>query len=140
MDRIMYEILTFVFSATSYVHKGDVPAAILLLLMELGFQTHTDGFGYLRKAIFLKYNNPGMRMSAIVQEIVKMSDDAVGTKQIEQAICSAIETAWADRDEEKWGLIFYDKLEKPTNKVFVARIACIMELWNSCREVSDGTE
>lgn len=132
MDGKMNEFLTYVFSVTCYIHKGDVPSAILILLMEMGFQTHKEGFGYLRKAIYLRYHNQDLRMSSIAVEIVKMTGDTVSSKQIDQSICEVIEGAWDNRDDETWGLLFDDSLGKPSNKVFVSRLACVMELWNNC--------
>lgn len=143
MGHSVSETLVYVISLACDVRKGDVPAAILALLIELGFQTSSDGFGYLRKAIFVRYQSPVLRMSEIYNELVDSSDSSLHANQVEQAILSSIESAWKNRDQEKWDYFFSErrtgKKKKPGNKEFIAQIACFMELWFShCQEVSYG--
>ena len=143
MEHAVNETLIYVISLACDVRKGDVPAAILALLIELGFQTSSDGFGYLRKAIFVRYQSPEVRMSEIYNTLVGSSDASLTVSQVEQAILSSIESAWKSRDQEKWDYFFREqrtgKRKKPGNKEFIAQIACFMELWSShCQEVSYG--
>lgn len=134
MQHTVNETLEYVISLTNHVRKGDVSAAILTLLVELGFQVHMDGVGYLRKAILLRCNDPDMRLSSIYQEIVRLYGFALSCNQVEQAMVGAIEVAWKNRDSAMWRYFFYGVMEetKPSNKAFVARIACFMELWRDC--------
>ena len=143
MEHAVNETLIYVISLACDVRRGDVPAAILALLIELGFQTHTDGFGYLRKAINLRYQHPDMRLADIYGEIIVSSGSSVSASQVEQAILAAIENAWKNRDREKWDYFFSEqrtgRKKRPGNKEFIAQIACFMELWFShCQEVSYG--
>lgn len=126
--------LEYVISLTSHVPAGDVPGAVLTLLAEMGFHAHMDGFYYLRKAICLRCDEPDMRMSSIYQEIVMESHYAITCEQVEQAIMGVISNAWRSRNREIWGYFFCGMLgkSKPSNKVFVSRIACFMELWRGC--------
>jgi len=143
MEHTVNETLIYVISLACDVRRGDVPAAILAVLIELGFQTCSDGFTYLRKAIFARYRNPDARLAEIYDEIVESSDSAQSGKQVEQAILFCLDNAWKNRDPEKWDYFFSEqktgKKKKPGNKEFVAQIACFMELWFShCQEVCYG--
>lgn len=143
MEHTVNETLVYVISLACEVRRGDVPAAILALLIELDFQTSADGFGYLRKAIFLRYLNPDMRLTEIYDKVVDSLDGFMSANQVEQAILSAIENAWKNRDQNKWDYFFSEqrtgKKKKPGNKEFIAQIACFMELWAShCQEVCYG--
>lgn len=145
MERTIDDTLEYVELLTRHVWKGDAPAAILALLSELGFQAHMDGFGHLRKAILLRCQNPDMRLTAIYLEIVQMSGSQIGSTQVDQAIRSSLETAWKNRNKEKWDYFFSEqkmgKKKRPTNYEFIAEMACIMELWLSkSKEVSYGAE
>lgn len=134
MAYTVNETLEYVISLTSHIRRGNIAGATLNLLVDMGFQVHMEGVGYLRKAILLRCSNPDMRLSAIYQEIIKSLDSKISVNQVEQAIVNAIEAAWKNRDEKIWGYFFYGALakSKPSNKVFIARIACFMELWCDC--------
>lgn len=136
MEHIVNETLEYVISLTPHVRNDDVPSAILMLLLELGFRSGSDGFGYLRKAILMRCNDPDMRISAIYQEIAHTSRYKVGRNQVEQAILGAIETAWKNRDAQKWDYFFsaekMGKSKRPSNKEFISELGCIMELWRNC--------
>lgn len=141
MEYTIDDTLVYVSLLTRHVQKGDVPAAILALLMDLGFQAHTDGFGHLRKSIHLKYKNSDMRLSAVYQEIIRAGGFEIGSNQVDQAIRCAIDNAWKYRDAEKWDYFFSEKRmgksKRPSNSEFIAQMACIMELWLSkCKEES----
>lgn len=143
MGHTVNETLIYVISLACDVQRGDVPAAILALLIELGFQTYSDGFGYLRRAILVRYKNPEIRLAELYNEIISSSDSALTINQVEQAILAAIDSAWKNRDEEKWDYFFSEqrtgRKKRPGNKEFIAQIACFMELWFShCQEVSYG--
>lgn len=140
MDHTVNETLAYVIMLACDVRKGDVPAAILAVLIELGFQSHMDGFWILRRAVLLKYERQELRLATVYQEIVESSDLELSYNQAEQAVLSAIDSAWKNRDKEKWDYFFSEerlgKKRKPTNKEFISHMACFMELWNShCQEV-----
>ena len=143
MEHSVNETLVYVISLACDVRRGDVPAAILAVLIELEFQASTDGFSYLRKAILMRYMNPDRRLADIYDQIVCESGAGVTTNQVEQAIINAIDGAWKNRDSEKWDYFFSERRtgnrKRPGNKEFIAQIACFMELWFShCQEVSYG--
>ena len=90
MEQTYNETLEYVIRLTPHIEKGDVPSAILMLLIDLGFHTSSDGFGYLRKAILLRCNDPDMQANVIYQEIAYMPRYKVSRKQGDQAIRNAI--------------------------------------------------
>lgn len=130
--------LEYVIFLTRHIRRGNVPKAILLVLMELGFVAEHDGFGYLRKAIFLKYSDSDLRMNILYRSVGKMYEQRRSLRQIEGAIRSAIESAWAARRGETWhyfssGQQNWDE-ERPANGIFISTLACVMELWCDCQQ------
>ena len=66
---------------------------------------------------------------------ITYSDDAIDSwRCVDQAIRRAIKTAWNEQDPEIWNLFFPRIPHCPSNKEFIARIACIVELWQCCKE------
>lgn len=138
MEHTIDNTLEYIIFLTRHIRKGNVPGAILAVLMELGFPEYCDGFGYLRKAIYIKYCDSCIRFSAIYLSIAQKYSPGADSNQIEQDIRAVINLAWKVRDTEKWCRFFpTDKngwLDKPSNGRFIARFACLMELWNDIRE------
>lgn len=138
MVRTIDDTLNYILFLTRHVRKRNVPGAILALLMELRCPEHHDGFGYLRRAIFLRFQDLDLRFGRIYQMIVESCDPGTTTGQIDQDIRAVIGSAWAVRDAERWDYIFPaggDGMQiKPSNGRFIARIACLMVLWNDCCE------
>lgn len=139
MQHTIDDTMNYILFLTRHVRKRNVPGAILAVLMELHCPEHHDGFGYLRKAIFLKFKNSDIRFGILYQTVADMYDTGTTSNQVDQDIRAVITTAWTNRSEEKWAYIFptdTDKaLSKPSNGRFIARFACLMELWNDyCEE------
>lgn len=134
MQHRVNETLEYVISLAVHVRRGDISAATLTVLIELGFQTHVDGFVYLRKALQMRCGKADMRLSDIYREIADACDISISSRQIEQAIITAIDLAWQNRDNEKWSYFFREEFlkSKPSNKVFIAQLACFLELWRDC--------
>lgn len=139
MDKAIDETLEYFMFLARHIKRDDVPSAVLLALIDMEFQAHTDGFGYLRDSISIKSHNPKMRLSAAYQEIIHNYNDQIDSAQIEQTIRSSITSAWKTRNDNKWGYYlpeFIRCAKKPSNNEFISRIACIMELWRSCKEAA----
>lgn len=138
MDCTVDDTLSYVLFMTRHIKEGDVPAATLALLMELGFQSNVDGFWQLRDAIVLKYTRYHMRFGEIYTEVGSLYGIRTGSKQVEQTIRDAINAAWDNRNEITWGYFFSHKrtgaLIKPSNSAFIGNMACTMVLWNSSRK------
>ena len=138
MQYTIDDTLNYILFLTRHIRRRNVPGAILAVLMELRCPEHHEGFGYLRKAIFLRFGNSDLRIGLIYQSIAELCDTGTTTNQVDQDIRAVIGTAWACRDEEKWELVFPTDEKtapgKPSNGKFIARFACLMELWNDCCE------
>ena len=139
MGRTVDDTIVYVLFLTRHIRGGDVPAALLALLVELGFSPSWDGFVYLRKIILMRYQNPDLRFNELYREVGQQYDPAVNADQVEQAIRCAIDAAWKNRDETEWRYFFPHRrsntAKKPSNGEFIATMACVMELWCSgCRE------
>lgn len=135
MGCTIEKTLKHVLFLTRRFDENDVESAILVILLELGFSTQSDGFYYLREAILLKYRNPSQRFAKVLYPAISgYHDPGIGSMQIEQAIRSAISSAWCIRDEEEWSYFFSvgKGMKKPSNGEFISRIACILELWHRC--------
>lgn len=122
--------------------KRNIRAIVLMILYDLGFDPSNEGFGYLRMAIEMQCAEMAFTVTkGIYPAISRIVDDGNSWKYIDQAIRRAINTAWKEREPEKWELFFPasgGRVPKcPSNKVFIARIACIIELCQSCKEAGD---
>ena len=119
--------------------KQDVKAVTLIILFDLDIGPSNEGFEYLRKAIEMNLAESNLAMTKELYSAVSKNYDGLGIwAPVEQAIRRAIQAAWNGRDEETWDLFFPPhrgkKAKCPSNKEFIARIACIIELWQSCKE------
>lgn len=135
------ETLKYVQFLARRFDKQDVKAVVLIILLELGFSPSRDGFYYLRNAITVDCSDPQKFVSqGLYLSISEMYHVYSSDKQIEQAIRAAIQAAWEAGDEELWTLFFPipkgGKSKRPSNKEFITRISCIVELWQSCKEAS----
>ena len=134
------ETLKYVQFLARRFDKQDINAVILIILFELGFSPSNDGFGYLRRAIELQYAKSATTVTKGIYLLISYSDQEADSWQyVDQAIRRAIKATWSERDPEIWDLFFppHDGRipQCPSNKDFIARISCIIELWQSCKEV-----
>lgn len=141
MSYTVGDTLEHLLFTTRHIRRGDVQAAILLVLMELGIPEQYDGFYYLRRAVYLKYQNEAMNLSAIKQRISEECGPGTASGQIHQAIHAAIAQGWDHGDHEAWTYyvcgIEAEPVQRPTINALVCRLARVMELWCSCsREVA----
>ena len=136
------DTLKHVLFQTRHFDRDDIESAILSVLIDLHVPTSYDGFEYLRIAILLNYRHPTGSLSSDVYPVISdYCELKVSAKTAEQAIRSAIVSAWRCRDEKVWRLYFTPdedgKIRKPTNGEFITKIARILELWHRCnREVN----
>ena len=133
MDETLEHIL---FLARRF-KKTNIRYVVIILLMELGVPTQYDGFDYLVKAIVLCVQDPALvMMKGLYNLVADQYDREMDTHQIEQAIRSAIDTAWQKGSLEAWDKYFSlgqrHGVRKPANAEFVSRIARLLELWMGC--------
>lgn len=96
------------------------------ILLALGISTKLRGYAYLREAILEMLNRSGQSVTKELYPAVGKICDATRS-QVERSIRSAISKAWENRDESLWRVYFQsascDRLERPTNAVFITSIA-----------------
>lgn len=133
------ETLRYVQFLARRFDKRNVNAVTLLILYDLGFTPSMDGFEYLRAAIegHLTRRSPFI-IKGIYPSITSIQDDDDSWQYIDQAIRRAIKAAWDTREYELWERFIpfssRKKAKCPSNKEFIARISCIIELWQGCKE------
>ena len=138
MDHNINTTLEYILFLTRHIPKGNIRAAALAMMMDMGFPEYSEGFGYLRCAIVIRVGNIGLRFGTIYQRVARMQGDGISEQQVEQGIRSLIAEAWKYRDAHKWLLVFPPegkaKADRPTNGRAIARMACLLELWKECCE------
>lgn len=108
---------------------------IVVLLLELGIPTNYDGFDYLIQAITIYHTDPSqMIMKGLYPAVANVSKKKVDGPQVESSIRAAIKIAWKNHDELAWKRYFAEFAGKPSNTVFISKIARILELWEGCCE------
>lgn len=112
----------------------DIKALIMVLLLELDFDSDCDGFDYLVTAVMFYRRNP---LQSITQDlyssVAEEFDQGVTPVQIEQSIRRAINSAWNDHDETEWQRYFPKQATKPTNGQLISRLARLVDLWEGCK-------
>lgn len=96
------------------------------LLLEFRIRSKLKGFRYLREAIVLMAEDPDQAITKeLYTKVAGMFN--TGYLQVERCIRTAIEEAWAVRDERLWRMYFAPGpdgvLERPSNAEFVCRLA-----------------
>ncbi len=104
----------------------DLRTVVSNIMLELGFSTKLQGYGYLREAILEMADNPGQSVTKILYQAVGKICGATNI-QVERSIRSAINKAWGQRNEAMWRLYFSvssdGTVQHPSNAVFIATIA-----------------
>lgn len=110
------------------LENTEYSARTTAVLREIGVRAHTKGFKYLRTAILLTLDDPGI-ICAVTKELYPAVAEQYGTTacSVERAMRSAIEHAWSKGDIAALGKYFaYDMTSlqpRPTNSFFIATIA-----------------
>lgn len=140
MDFRIDETLNYILFLTRHLKFGDIPRAVTIILIDLNFEPHYDGFECLKDSISLKSRNLKLRLSDIFRQISVDYQGQADGRMLEMTIRRCIEYAWGLRREDVWCKILPERLwktERPSNYVFIARIAYLVDLWNNCsREIS----
>jgi two-component system response regulator (stage 0 sporulation protein A) len=110
------------------VQKHDLEQDVTDMIHEIGVPAHIKGYQYLREAIMMSVEDPGM-----ISSITKILYPTIAKRfqttssRVERAIRHAIEVAWSrGRMETLDGLFGYTVdtgKGKPTNSEFIALIA-----------------
>lgn len=91
-------------------------------LLSLSISTKHKGFGYLTEAIVTMAKDPSQSVTKVLYPAVAR---ACGCEKghVERSIRSALEAAWDHRDDQFWQQYFPGARRRPTNAVFISRLA-----------------
>lgn len=102
--------------------KADPASYVSNLLLSLNISTKHNGFAYLREAVLLMAKDPS-------QSVTKMLYPEVAhicgchKENVERSIRTALDKAWEKRDPDKWHTYFPGAQQRPSNAVFISRLA-----------------
>lgn len=129
IDEII-EHMTFL---SRHLKSHETKSIVVVLLMELDVPTKYVGFDYLQTTICLYCEDPsGAALEGVYSKVAAQYGNGIYEKQIEQAIRSALKSAWSHRNPKIWEIYFRPDMEKPTNLEFISRIARLVEIWKGC--------
>lgn len=102
--------------------KPDPVTHITELLLSLGFSTKHNGFGYLRESILLISDDPSQSVTKVLYPAVAHTFNCQ-QGNVERSIRTAMDSAWERGDHQLWNHYFPNALQRPSNAVFISRIA-----------------
>lgn len=110
----------------SVVTTPDTKTRITNALLTLGMPTKLRGYNYVREAVEVMAQRPGL---SITKELYPTVGQRCGASanNVERSIRSAIAAAWDNRDDRIWKMYFGNgtaaPLHRPTNAAFISRLA-----------------
>ena len=120
----------------------DLEQDVTDMIHEIGVPAHIKGYQYLREAIIMSVEDPGM-----ISSITKILYPTIAKKfqttpsRVERAIRHAIEVAWDRGDldtlQRFFGYTVSNTKGKPTNSEFIALIADKLQLQLKSAEVAN---
>ena len=121
-------VQSFISEQDSPTRAKKIDERISHIFITVGIPAHIKGYQFLREAIKLAVENPG-----IINSITKQLYPSIAKRfettpsKVERAIRHAIEVGWnrgrADRVNDIFGVKAFDRKDKPTNGEFIALIA-----------------
>ena len=102
--------------------KTDPTAYVTELLLSLGISTKHNGFAYLREAVILMSKDPAQSVTKVLYPAVAHIFGC-SKENVERSIRTALDCAWERGDRQRWNQYFPDALHRPSNAVFLSRIA-----------------
>lgn len=115
-----------------HLDRDDIPAALKTILIDLHIPTDMKGFPCLVSAIQMHRTDPEQSLTKeIYPDVGQQMDQVCNSRQVEKLIRYAINDAWKKRDPHIWEQYFTPG-HKPTNGEFIAQIAELLDLWQSC--------
>lgn len=97
------------------------------LLLELNLPPNLDGFSYLIDGIVLAAEEPTRMITKEIYPSLARKYHC-STKSIEHSIRSLLDNHWKQRDPAVWDLYFPGAKKRPTNSVFLFRMAQELKL------------
>lgn len=102
-------------------------ARTALRLHLLHFASFRDGYRQLCVGIPLFYADPQQNLSKELYPAIAQACGCKTVKCVEHSIRKAIMDAWNRREPGAWGKYFHDADRAPSNKVFIARMAELLD-------------
>lgn len=122
MDAIVSRIRDLSRRLNTLHPKPDPACYIQNLLLSLNLSTKHNGFAYLREAILLMAKDPSQSVTKVLYPSVAHSFQCQ-KENVERSIRTALDRAWEKRDPELWNKYFPNAAQRPSNAVFISRIA-----------------
>jgi len=102
--------------------NDPVLTSVRNLLLDMGFRTNLCGYRYLISALCILKDNPGQSLTKELYPVVAKQHNG-SWQQIEHGIRLSIADAWDNRGGDMWKRYFGEGKGRPTNSVFLTRIA-----------------
>lgn len=142
MESTIEKTLHHVLLLSRHLERINLRGAIVVALMELGVPTRSVGFEFLKMAIELQRKDPTRTLAKDIYMEIALHYRQISEYQVEQAIRDAIRTAWKEGSREAWDWYFSyagRAMLRPTNSEFISRIAYILEIWQECSNIREGS-
>ena len=135
MRRAKIRVLDHLELLEEHFSVCELPGKIVAILLELGIPTNYIGFEYLKQAILLFcLNSSDVMFKGVYASLIEYYGIHITEKQIAQAMHSAIQVAWENKNKAPWIRYFSQgkgvNMKKPGNIEFISRIARFVELWH----------
>lgn len=102
--------------------KADPASWVSSHLLLLDISTKHNGYVYLREAILLMVKDPAQSVTKVLYpEVAHLC--GCRKDHVERSIRTALDRAWEKRDKETWQKYFPSALQRPSNAVFISRLA-----------------
>jgi len=102
--------------------KADPASYVSNLLLSLNISTKHNGFAYLREAVLLMAKDPSQSVTKILYpEVAHIC--GCHKENVERSIRTALDKAWEKREPDKWQTYFPGAQQRPSNAVFISRLA-----------------
>ena len=127
-DALVENLVSLSEKCGSQFHTPGLEELVTSIIHEVGVPAHIKGYQYLREAIMMSVDDPGM-----ISSITKILYPTIAKRfqttpsRVERAIRHAIEVAWSRGRMETLDALFGYTIDtgkgKPTNSEFIALIA-----------------
>ena len=102
--------------------KADPVSFVSSLLLTLSISTKHNGFAYLRESILLMAKDPSLSVTKVLYpEVGRIF--GCHKDNVERSIRTALDKAWLKRDPAIWQKYFPGAEQRPSNAVFISRLA-----------------
>lgn len=109
------------------VSKPDRRTLLLERLLSLSISPKHNGYAYLTEAILLLAEAPGQSVTKELYPAVARICGC-GSSHVERSVRNALEVAWKHGDPAVWQRYFPDAVRRPSNAVFLSRMAAELGL------------